>query len=233
MIICYTLFVPPRPLLSPSTWTDAVTPPPISVHPKNIQALIRRLRTPFQVQDWLHTLKYNPAETMHTLPVVVRRGRAHCLEAALSAAAILEYHGYPPLIIDLQSTDYLDHTLFLFRHYGRYGTIGVSHDIGLAGRRPVYSNILSLVKSYAAPYIDAEACIKGYGVLDLRTLSKGHWRTSPKSVWYAEKAFDKNHHRRFHLSPRYIQYWRQRYIDFHRQYPNQQPLFYPNQKNWL
>src|SRR5580704_2410647 len=63
-------------------------------------AIVRRCRTPRQVQEFLRQLPYNweeKGETLRTLRGVVRHGTAHCLEAALSAATIMEQHGYPPL----------------------------------------------------------------------------------------------------------------------------------------
>src|SRR5207344_312475 len=66
--------------------------------------LIDRLRTPRAVQAFLNALPYNtepppdPA-TLRSFRGVVRRRTANCLEAALSAAVILEAHGYPPLVM--------------------------------------------------------------------------------------------------------------------------------------
>ncbi len=218
-------------------------PPPLTTHPKKVQVLIRRLKTPLQVQQWINSLDYNKENTMHTLDQVVRRGRAHCLEGVLSAAAILEYHGYPPLILDLESTDLLDHTLFLYKHKGKYGAVGQSRDIGLDGRMPVYPTILSLVKSYAAPYIDEKACLKKYGLLDLsgaagpgsagRTLARQTWRTSKKSVWYVEEALRNIPHKKLALSPAYVKFWRQRFIEFKKKNLGKQPDYFPQQENWM
>jgi hypothetical protein len=50
------------------------------------------------VQQWLNHLPYNAeqdGETLRGFRGVVRTGTAHCLEAALSAATILEQHRYP------------------------------------------------------------------------------------------------------------------------------------------
>lgn len=66
--------------------------------------IIRRYRTPYQVQLFLNSLPYNHEkhkETLRTFRGVVKNGSAHCLEAALSAATILEQHGYPALLLDL------------------------------------------------------------------------------------------------------------------------------------
>jgi hypothetical protein len=222
-----------KDILPNSTWSTPVTPPSLSIYPKNVRALILCLRTPRQVQAWLRALKYNKQETIRTFGSVVRGGRAHCLEGALSAAAILEHHGFPPLILDLESTDLLDHTLFLYRHNNRYGAIGKSRDIGLDGRRPVFCTIKALVHSYTAPYIDAKACLTGYGVLDLRTLPRGQWRNSTRNVWYVENALRRIPHRKLHLSDSYVRTWRQKYTEFRRRHPDKQPSFYPDQHQWL
>ncbi|MBI3572894.1 MAG: hypothetical protein HY092_01705 [Candidatus Kerfeldbacteria bacterium] len=224
--------MPTYPLLPADTWTAQVNPPSLSIHPKKVQTFIRRLLTPVQVQAWLHSLEYNPKDTMHTLPTILRRGRAHCLEAALSAATILEYHGYSPLILDLKSTDRLDHTLFVYQHRGCFGTVGISRDIGLAGRKPVYKNLHALAMSYAAPYIDAEACLTKYGVFDLRRTGV-NWRASAKNVWAIEKAIDRVLHRPLRLSRNYIHRWRKKFIAFRREHPTGQPTYFPHQQNWI
>jgi hypothetical protein len=98
-----------------------------------VRRLIRRLRTPEAVQAWLERMPYNwerDGETLSTLPTVLRRGSAHCLEAALAAATILECHGHPPILLDLESVDLLDHVLLLFRRNGRFGTVARSRDPG-------------------------------------------------------------------------------------------------------
>jgi hypothetical protein len=62
--------------------------------------LIARLRTPAAVQQWLNALPYNQergGETLRSFRGVVRTGTAHCFEAAMAAAVILEQHRYPGL----------------------------------------------------------------------------------------------------------------------------------------
>ncbi|MBM3449741.1 MAG: hypothetical protein FJX78_01905 [Armatimonadetes bacterium] len=87
---------------------------------------------------------------------VVQHGKAHCLEAVLAAATILEQQGHPPMVLDLESQDRLDHVLFLYRVRGLWGTIGRSRDIGLHGRKPVFRSISDLVWSYVDPYVDGK-----------------------------------------------------------------------------
>ena len=69
-------------------------------------AIIQKCRTPRQVHEWLRSLPYNwekKGETLRTFRGVVRHWEVHCLEGALTAATILEQHGYPPLLLDLES----------------------------------------------------------------------------------------------------------------------------------
>lgn len=201
-------------------------------HPEKVQALIKKLRSPLLVQRWIHSLGYNKQETMRTLDAVVRTNKAHCLEAALSAAAILEYHGFPPLILDLESADYLDHTLFLYEQDGKFGAIGKSRDIGLDGRKPVFATIRALAESYIIPYIDERACIQRFGVLDLRRLDSGAWRTSNRNVWYVEDALRHMPHQQLRYSARFVRQWRQRFVDWKKLHPGKQPDYFPAQETW-
>jgi hypothetical protein len=78
--------------------------------------VIARLRTPSAVQRWLNELPYNTesrGETLRSFRGVIRHGTAHCLEAALAAALILEQHRYPPIVLSFESIDLLDHVIFL------------------------------------------------------------------------------------------------------------------------
>ena len=43
--------------------------------------------------------------TLRSFRGVVRHQTAHCLEAALAAAVILEQHGFPPLVLSFESID--------------------------------------------------------------------------------------------------------------------------------
>src|SRR5262249_2869270 len=147
--------------------------------------LIQRLHTPARVQRWLTSLPYNwerQGGTLRSFREVVKRNEAHCLEASVAAAVILEQHGFRPLLLDLESVDLLDHVIFVFKRNGLWGSIGRSRDIGLHGRKPLFRNLRQLVWSYFDPYIDFSGRIKGYGLASLYDLGKYDWRFSKHNM---------------------------------------------------
>ena len=205
---------PPRATLSPRE--RVVYPRPPYFRPRE-WAVIQRCRTPRQVQAFLRNLPYNwekGGETLRTFRGVVRHWSAHCLEGALSAATILEQHGYPPLLLDLESQDKLDHVLFLFRRRGRWGTVARSRDAGLHGRKPVFRTVRQLVMSYVDPYVDGSGRVVGYGLGRLDELVQGDWRLSERNVWEVERALIRMPHRRLHTSDRRYQQMLKRYLAF-------------------
>jgi len=200
------------------------------------RAIIERCRTPKQVQEFLRRLPYNwekKGETLRTFRSVIQHGSAHCLEGALSAATILEQHGYPPLLLDLESRDQLDHVLFLFKKGGRWGTVARSRDAGLHGRKPFFRTLRHLVMSYVDPYVDGSGRITGYGVADLRTLVRGDWRLSTRNVWEVERALIKMPHRRIRTSNRRYRMILQQFLAFREKYPHEPATFYANRNVWL
>ncbi len=199
-------------------------------------AVIERCRTPRQVQAYLRALPYNwekGGETLRTFRGVVKHGEAHCLEAALSAATILEQHGYPPLLLDIESQDKLDHVLFVFRRNGRWGTVARSRDAGLHGRKPVFRTLRHLVMSYADPYVDGMGRITGYGFFDLRSLARCDWRLSEKNVRAVERALIEMRHYTLKTSDRRYETILRRFRAFRAQYPDRPATFYEGKENWL
>lgn len=170
-----------------------VEKPPLAAFTRAERRVIVRHRTPDAVQAFLNGLPYNTepppgGATLRSFRGVVREGRAHCLEAALAAAVILEQHGHPPLVLSFESTDELDHVLFVYRRRGRWGSVARSRDPGLHGRRPVFATPRALALSYVDPYVDFSGRITGYTVVDLRDLLPHYdWRLSEKNVWKAER----------------------------------------------
>jgi hypothetical protein len=194
--------------------------------------IVRKLRTPGAVQRFLNRLPYNEEPppgraTLRSFRGVVRYRTAHCIEAALAAAVILEQHGYPPLVLSFESIDELDHVLFVYRRQGRWGSIARSRDPGLHGRKPVFPTARALALSYVDPYIDFTGRITGYTVVNLQDLLGGYdWRLSERNVWKAERVLLDAAHRPIRSSDARIDALRRRYVEFRRQHQDRKPLFY-------
>ena len=197
---------------------------------------IQNLRTPRQIQQFLYKLPYNrekEGETLCSFRSVLQRQTAHCLEAVLVAATILEQHGYPPLLLDMESQDDLDHVVFAFRQSGRWGAVARSRDVGLQGRKPVFRTLRHLVMSYVDPYVDGKGRITGYGLADLRTLTGTDWRFSAKNVWKVEETLIHLPHQTLKSSDRRYERMLRRYLAFKKQYPGRPATFYSNRSQWM
>lgn len=198
--------------------------------------LIESLRTPRQVQRYLRTLPYNwerEGETQRSFREVLRRSKAHCMEAALVAAVVLEQHGYPPLLLSLESQDQLDHVVFLFQKNGRWGSVGRSRDVGLHGRLPLFRSVRDLVWSYFDPYVDLTGRIKGYAVTNLYVLGGYDWRFSPRNLWKVENHLREIEHKRLRSSEQRYTRLLARYKEFRRLHPGESPSYFADRDKWM
>jgi hypothetical protein len=215
--------------------TDPVEPPRLPVTAAE-RRVIARLRTPAAVQDWLNDLPYNQetkGETLRSFRGVVRTGTAHCLEAALSAAVILEQHRYPPLVLSFESIDLLDHVIFVYRTPTGWGSVARSRDPGLHGRKPVFATPRALALSYADEYIDFTGRVKAYGVVDLRVMEPYDWRLSEKNVWKVEQMLIDWPHRRIRTSDEKTDALRRRYRAFREAHGYKPWKYYKGRERWM
>lgn len=199
--------------------------------------IVASLNAPEKVQRFLNRLPYNyepspPGATLRSLRSVLRAGRAHCLEAALAAAAILEQHGWPPRLMSFESVDGLDHVLYVYQAHGRWGAIGRSRDPGLHGRRPVFRTARALALSYVEPYVDFTGRITGYAVVDLAIMGNYDWRLATTNRWKVERTLLDYPHHRLHTSDRRIDALRRRYVAFIVNNPGRKPVAYRGRKTW-
>jgi hypothetical protein len=195
---------------------------------------IRRLRTPHDVQRFLNRLPYNTepqGDTLRSFRQVVRHRTAHCLEAALFAACVLEQHGYRPLLLGLESIDLLDHVIFVYRHRGRWGSVARSRDPGLHGRKPVFRSPRALAESYCDPYIDLTGMVKGYSVVDLKVMGGYDWRFSPRNVWAVENMLLKLPQLPIKRSRARVRRERAKYRAYLAKY-KKKPLYYRGREKW-
>jgi hypothetical protein len=211
-------------------------PPDLRLFTAAERRLINRLRTPAAVQRFLNELPYNDepsGATLRSFRGVVRHGGAHCLEAALAAAVILEQHGYPPLVLSFESIDELDHVIFVYRTRSGWGSIARSRDPGLHGRKPVFTTPRTLALSYVDPYIDFTGRVTAYEVVDLRAAMGNYdWRLSDENVWKVERVLLDWPHRPIRTSNRRIAVLRKRYRTYMREHDNRKPVYYKRMDRW-
>ena len=188
------------------------------------------------MQRYLNQLPYNQEPhgraTLRSLRGVVRHGCAHCLEAALFAAVVLEQHGYPPLVLSFESIDRLDHVIFVYRRAGRWGSVARSRDPGLHGRKPVFATPRALALSYFDPYIDFTGRVTGYAVVDLRVMGTYDWRVATTNVWKVERMLLDHPHRQIKSSNQRVNALRAKYRAFRKEFPHKKPLFYKRRERW-
>lgn len=198
--------------------------------------LIQRLNTPAKVQRFFSEMPYNwetGGGTMRSFREVVKRNQAHCLEAAVSAAVVLEQHGYPPLLLDLESVDLLDHVIFIFKQNGRWGSIARSRDLGLHGRKPVFRSLRDLAWSYFDTYVDFTGRLKGYGPTSLYELGNYDWRFSPRKMTKIEEHLRAIPHKPLRSSDKRYQKLLARYHKYKQRHPDRSPSYYDSRLTWM
>jgi hypothetical protein len=152
-------------------------------------AILRRLDTPEKIQSFLFGMKQNfeqDGETCHTVRVVLKDRRAHCIEGAVVAAAALWVHGQPPLLMDLQAVHDFDHVVALYRRNGCCGAISKTNGIGLRWRDPVFRSLRELAMSWFHEYTNKRnrKTLRTYSLpLDMRRIDPKIWVTGKDGAW--------------------------------------------------
>jgi hypothetical protein len=214
--------------------SDRIDPPTLALT-RAERRVVERLHTPLAVQTWLNALPYNTekgGETLRSFRGVISSGTAHCLEAALSAAVIMEQHRYPPLVLSFESIDLLDHVIFVYRTATGWGSVARSRDPGLHGRKPLFATPRALALSYVESYVDLTGGIKAYAVVDLRVMGEYDWRLSEKNVWKVEQMLLDWPHRRLIPSREKIAAMRRRYRRFRDAHGYKPWKYYKGRERW-
>lgn len=163
--------------------------------------LLKKLDTPAKVQNYLNSLKFNFEEngrpTFKSPLQVMRTSSAHCLEGATLGAYILSLHGFPPLLIHLETgkgDD--DHVIAPFKVRGFWGALSKTNHAVLRYREPVYRDLRELVMSYFHEYfLDSGAkTLRRYSAaLNLNTFEP-NWPTAMENLWGIDEALDEIKH---------------------------------------
>jgi len=155
------------------------------------------------------------------------------MEAALFAAVVLEQHGYPPLVMSLESQDWLDHVIFIYQHDGRWGSVARSRDPGLHGRKPVFRSPRALARSYIDAYVDHTGRVEGFGVANLaEAMGAYDWRVSGKNVWKVERMLIDLPHKKLKSSIRRYRVLLRRYRAYRKANSDRKPVYYRGRNKW-
>jgi len=154
--------------------------------------LIKSLNSPKKIQDFLNSIEANfeeSGDTCYSPLSVLRKGKAHCMEGALLAAAILYYHNQEPLILDLEATpEDFDHVITLFKQHGYWGAIGKTNHAVLRYREPVYKTPRELVMSFFHEYFlnsNGKKTLRTFSnPVNLKRFDKFNWISSEEQVWF-------------------------------------------------
>ena len=153
--------------------------------------IIKKLNNPKKIQDFLNNLKINFEENGDSCMSprrVLRERKAHCVEGAILAAAILKTLEFKPLIVDLEANNKdFDHVIAVFKEGKCWGAISKTNHAVLRYREPVYKSIRELVMSYFHEYLldNGKKTLRKYCLpVDLSIFDKRAWITSEEDVWY-------------------------------------------------
>ena len=168
---------------------------------KSEERLFKTLTTPAKIQEYLNSIPYNfeaDGQTCMSPRRVINMKRAHCIEGAYLAAAVLWYHGEKPLLMDLRSTKHdLDHVVAVFKRNGYWGAISKTNHAVLRYREPIYKTIRELALSYFHEYFldDGTKTLREYSLpFSLAKYGTG-WITSDEDLWQIGADLDDSQHR--------------------------------------
>ena len=150
--------------------------------------VLRALRTPERIQQFIVELPANfeeDGDTLYSVRRVLRHRKAHCIEAAFTAACALWLQGEPPLVMDFFAKGDADHVVALFKRDGCWGAISKSNHVWLRWRDPVYRSLRELAMSYFHEYTNKHRkSLRTYSVpVDLRRFAGEMWVTNAEDCW--------------------------------------------------
>jgi hypothetical protein len=151
--------------------------------------LFARLDTPQKIQTFLDKLPVNfglNGDTAMSPRSVLNARMAHCAEGAVFAAAVLAYHGRPPLLMDIRALPSdQDHIIALFRERGLWGAISKTNHAILRWRDPLYRSPRELAMTYAHEYAlpgGKKSMLSYSKPFSLARYAPGSWVTAPHDL---------------------------------------------------
>ena len=165
-------------------------------------SVLRKLRTPQRIQDFLDTIPINfeiGGETCMSPRRAIRENKAHCMEGALLAAAALWLYCQPPLLLDLKTgRGDTDHVVALFKYKNYWGGITKTNHGVLRYRDPIYRDIRELAMSFFHEYFldSGRKTLLSYSQpFDLRKVFKKYnWTVNEEDLWDLSVELDESPH---------------------------------------
>ncbi|OGN30398.1 MAG: hypothetical protein A3I92_02070 [Candidatus Yanofskybacteria bacterium RIFCSPLOWO2_02_FULL_43_10b] len=165
--------------------------------------VFKKLSSPRKIQDFLNSIPANfekDGDTLMSPCKMIRENKAHCMEGALLAAAVLWFHGQKPLLMDLKTNESdFDHVVALFQRQGRWGAISKTNHAVLRYREPVYDTPRELAMSYFHEYFldNGSKTLRSYSApFDLSTykVEPCMWITAEEDLWKVSDLLDDSPH---------------------------------------
>lgn len=153
--------------------------------------------TPWSVQEYLDSISYNPDYECRSPRHVMIRKKAHCFEGALFAAAVFDFLGFKPLIVDMKAWNDDDHVIAVFRADGHWGAVAKSNFTTLRFREPVYRSLRELIMSYFDFYfnVNGEKTLRSYSIpFNLTAFNSRNWATTDEDLEYIGDKIESLHH---------------------------------------
>jgi hypothetical protein len=152
---------------------------------------------PWDIQVYLDKIDYNPGYECRSPRWTIRKKSAHCFEGALLAAAILDFMGHKPLIVDMKAYNDDDHVIAVFREEGFWGAVAKSNFTSLRYREPVYRSLHELIMSYFDFFFNTngEKSLRSYSrPFNLTAFNNRNWATTDEDLEYIGDRIESIHH---------------------------------------
>jgi len=167
--------------------------------------IFRKLNTPIKIQDFLDTLAINfepNGETNMSPRRLLTAKKAHCMEAAIFAAAVLWFHGHEPLLLNMKAYPHDDdHSVALYKINGLWGAISKTNHTTVRFRDPVYKTVRELAMSYFHEYFlnkTGDKVLQKYSKpINLKRFGN-EWVTAEEELFDLAAVVDKSPHLPFY-----------------------------------
>lgn len=162
--------------------------------------LFRSLNTPAKIQTFLNSIptnfEHDGKDTAKSPLMVLRTNSAHCLEGAVLGAYILSWHGYPPLLMHLETRHDWNHIIAPFKEYGCWGALSKTNHAVLRYREPIYRTLHELVLSYFHEYTtdDGKKTLRRYSKPLSLHIFEDSWPTETEDLWGIDEALEEAPH---------------------------------------